>query len=219
MTNRGADDSTGSGFRIGYLGKLSERFNLSLAYQSKISMDPFSDYAGLFAGGGDFDIPSNFVAGIAAKVGDRGWFVLDVQEIYYTDVDAVSAPLLPNLMQGPLGGSAGAGFGWEDMTVVKLGYQWQTSDDWTWRVGASTADSPIGSSEVLFNILAPGVMEEHFTGGFTKAIGSNRAFNMSLTYAPPVSVSGPNPLEIPGLQSIELEMEQWDLEVGFSWGF
>jgi hypothetical protein len=33
-----------------------------------------------------------------------------------------------------------------------------------------------------------------------------------------VSVSGPNPLEAPGLQTIELEMDQWDLELGFSWG-
>ena len=182
-------------------------------------MDPFSKYEGLFAGEGDFDIPSNLTVGIAAQVGESSWLVLDVQEISYTDVDAVSLPLLPNLMQGPLGSRRGAGFGWDDMTVVKLGFQWETSESWTWRLGASTTDQPIASSEVLFNILAPGVMENHFTGGFTKAIGSNRAFNMSLMYAPSVKVSGPNPLEVPGLQTIELEMQQWDLEVGFSWGF
>lgn len=219
LTNRGADDSTGFGFKVGYLGKLTERFNLSLAYQSEIDMDAFGRYAGLFAGRGDFDIPSNVTVGFAAEVAQNAWFVFDVQEIYYTDVEAVSAPLLPNIMQGPLGGNRGAGFGWEDMTVVKLGFQWGDPDAWTWRLGASTTDQPIPESEVLFNILAPGVMEEHFTAGFSKAVGEGSAFNMSLMYAPPVSVLGANPLEVPGLQTIELEMEQWDLEFGFSWGF
>ena len=33
------------------------------------------------------------------------------------------------------------------------------------------------------------------------------------------SVKGPNPLEAPGQQTIELRMDQWDVEVGFSFGF
>ena len=30
-------------------------------------------------------------------------------------------------------------------------------------------------------------------------------------------VTGPNPLEVPGLQAIELKMDQWDFEL--SWSF
>ncbi|MFQ5349959.1 MAG: hypothetical protein ACE5EG_05905, partial [Thermoanaerobaculia bacterium] len=78
---------------------------------------------------------------------------------------------------------------------------------------------PIPPSEVLFNILAPGVMEEHITFGFTRELGASRAFSFALMHAPSVTVGGANPLELPGQQTISLEMEQWDLEFGLSWGF
>ncbi len=38
-------------------------------------------------------------------------------------------------------------------------------------------------------------------------------------YAPEVKVTGPNMLEVPGLQDITLAMSQWDIEVSYSWGF
>ncbi len=220
----GIDDSTGFGAKVGYLGQFTDQFSLGIAYQTVISMDEFSDYAGLFASSGDFDIPSNYVVGIAYQFGDNGAFMLDVQEILYSDVEAVSNPLFPALGRafmgdpgGLLGSPTGPGFGWEDMTVIKAGIQWGSAD-WTWRFGYSTTDQPIGSTEVLFNMLAPGVVEDHITVGFTREMSSNRAFSVSLMHAPSVSVSGPNPLEAPGAQTIEVTMDQWDLEVGFSWG-
>jgi len=30
------------------------------------------------------------------------------------------------------------------------------------------------------------------------------------------SVTGPNPLEAPGQQNIEIKMDQWEIELGFS---
>lgn len=220
LTNKGHDQSTGFGVRLGYLGKFTDRFSFGFAWQSEIGMDEFSDYAGLFADQGGFDIPSNWTAGIAYQFGATAVLALDYQEIMYTDVASVSNPFLPNLMQAPLGAAGAAGFGWEDMSVIKAGVQWGGAP-WTWRVGFSTGDQPIQPSEVLFNILAPGVMEEHITVGFTRELGTGRAFSMSLMHAPSVSVTGVNPLEapIPGQQTITLEMDQFDLEFGFSWGF
>lgn len=220
LTNKGHDQSTGFGVRLGYMGRFTDRFSFGFSWQSEIGMDEFSDYAGLFADQGGFDIPSNWTAGIAYKFGTTAVLALDYQEIMYTDVTSVSNPFLPNLVLAPLGAAGAAGFGWQDMSVIKAGLQWGTAP-WTWRVGFSTGDQPIQPSEVLFNILAPGVMEEHFTIGFTRALGASRAFSMSLMHAPSVSVSGVNPLEapIPGQQTITLEMEQFDLEFGYSWGF
>ena len=220
LSNNGHDQSTGFGVRLGYLGRFTDRFSLGFSWQSEIGMDEFSDYAGLFAEQGGFDIPSNYTVGIAYQFGATAVLALDYQEIMYTDVASVSNPFLPNLVQAPLGAAGGAGFGWQDMSVVKAGLQWGTAP-WTWRVGFSTTDQPIAPTEVLFNILAPGVMEEHITVGFTRELGSGKEFSMSLMHAPSVSVSGVNPLEapIPGQQTIELEMEQLDLEFGFSWGF
>lgn len=219
LSDNGSDQATGFGLKVGYLGQLSERFSFGVSYQSEMSMEEFDDYAGLFAEQGGFDVPATWTAGIALGLTEGVTLVFDVQETMYSDVTSVGAPFLPNLMTARLGDDGGAGFGWQDMTTYKLGLQWESGGDWVWRVGASTTDQPIPSTEVLFNILAPGVMEEHYTVGFTRKVGDHRAFNLALMHAPSVDVEGPNPLEVPGLQGIVLEMDQWELEISYSWGF
>jgi long-chain fatty acid transport protein len=225
LTNNGHDQSIGFGARFGYQGRFPNGFSLGFSWQSEIDMDEFSDYSGLFAGRGDFDIPSNWVVGIAYELGNDAVFMLDYQEILYSDIAAVGNGLFPALGQafmgnpaGLLGAPTGPGFGWQDMSVIKAGFQWGSGQPWTWRAGFSTGDQPITPSEVFFNILAPGVMEEHLTAGFSRKTGGGE-LNFSFMYAPSVSVSGPNPLEVPGTQTIALEMDQMDIEIGYSWGF
>ena len=217
LTNNDHDSSTGVGIRLGYQAEISPGFRFGVAYQPKIDMSEFDDYSGLFAEDGDFDIPSNFTIGVSKDVGDNGVIVADLQQINYEDVAAVSNPFEnlttecdPNTSTGDgcLGGSDGGGFGWEDIAILKLGYQWQTGKN-TWRVGYSKSDQPIPSSEVLFNILAPGVMEEHITFGFTRQLSSDSSINFAAMYAPSTSVDGENPLD--AAQEIELEMDQYEL--------
>jgi long-chain fatty acid transport protein len=140
-----------------------------------------------------------------------------VQEIYYSDVNAINNPLIPNLFVSQLGRNDGAGFGWDDITVLKFGVQWKSSKEWTWRAGYSIGDQPIPSSEVLFNILAPGVIEQHATIGFTRTIGTNQELKCAAMYAFPHSVTGPNPLD--PVQNITLRMRQWEFSVGYAWKF
>ena len=92
------------------------------------------------------------------------------------------------------------------MTIYKLGVQWQQSENWTLRAGLSYGAQPIESSQVLFNILAPGVQEWHLTTGFSYALTDHDDLSFAFMYSPLKSVTGPNPLS-PG-QSIELEMYQ-----------
>ncbi len=118
---------------------------------------------------------------------------------------------------GCFGGSSGAGFGWDDMTIYKVGVEWNTGSDWTWRVGYSHGSQPIADSEVLLNILAPAVIEDHVAFGFTKKRHDSNEFNVSFMYALEGKVSGPNPFD--PTQDIEIRMHQWELEVSYSWRF
>jgi long-chain fatty acid transport protein len=219
LTNNGHENSFGYGARIGYLGEVLPSLFLGVSYQTRIWMDEFNDYKGLFAEQGDFDIPQTWTIGLAYKVTPALVFTADVQKIYYSDVDSVGNPLLPNLQQSPLGSDNGAGFGWDDMTVIKLGAQWQSSEYWTWRAGFSYGEQPIPSSEVLFNIIAPGVPEYHATFGVTKKITENSEIDLAVMRAFEKSVEGPNLLEAKGQQRIELTMDQWEISLGYSWKF
>lgn len=80
-------------------------------------------------------------------------------------------------------------------------------------------NNPIPESEVMFNMLAPAVQERHFTAGMTWQVGDNHAINIAGMYSPASSVSGPNPLETPGQQTIELEMSQWEATIGWTWSY
>ena len=214
LSNRGYDTSYGIGARVGYLARITPQFSFGAAYAPKIHMSAFKKYSGLFAQDGRFDIPSSVSAGVAYRIIEPVTIALDYQRIHYSDVRAVGNPLLPNIATSPLGSDSGAGFGWKDINIGKIGVQWKASDVWTWRAGFAKTDQPIPSTEVLFNILAPGVIEKHFTFG-----GSYNRFNFALMYAPSKTVTGANPLEAPGQQSISLKMHEWEAEFGYSFGF
>lgn len=218
LSNNDNSYSYGGGLRIGYLGEWSRYLSFGASYQTKVWMSEFDEYAGLFAEQGDFDVPANWVAGIAIKPTENVDIALDVQQVLYSGVASVSNPLMPNLMQARLGDDGGAGFGWEDVTTIKGGVQVRTGGDWTWRAGYSYSSQPIPESEVLFNILAPGVEQQHLTLGFSKLIKGTQEISLAVMRAFSTAVKGPNPLEVPGLQTIELKMDQWDFELSWSFG-
>ncbi len=64
---------------------------------------------------------------------------------------------------------------------------------------------------MLFNILAPGVMEQHITFGWTRKRANGGAWIFSFMYAPEKSVTGPSMFD--PTQTIELEMSQLEFEV------
>ena len=131
LSNNDKSYSYGAGVRVGYLGNLSPYFSVGASYQTKIWMSKFDDYAGLFAEQGGFDIPANWVIGIAIKPTENLDIVLDVQQELYGDIPSIANPLLPALgacgmgdSSSCLGADQGSGFGWRDMTTVKAGEEW-----------------------------------------------------------------------------------------------
>jgi len=183
LTNRGPDWSYGYGVRLGWLGKYyDDRLTLGLNYSSKVYMSRFKEYSDLFAQHGRFDIPENYAAGFAFKVTPKIDVTTDVEEIRFHDVASVGDPG-PNaanpsnfFSQCPgtdktaceLGGNQGLGFGWTNQTVYKFGMDYKYSERTTLRWGLNYGKNPIPASQILFNMLAPGVTEYHLTLGFTR---------------------------------------------------
>ena len=228
LSGNGHDTSFGWGFAGGIWGALSDRFSVGLAYTSEMSMDEFSDYSDLYAERGGFDIPASIRGGISFLATDTLRVNFDIEQVGYSDIDSVGNPMMnlatgcftanPSLFpetSGCLGGGNGAGFGWDDVTAYKLGFAWQTDENNTWRFGYSYADQPIQEADVLFNILAPGVMEQHFTLGWSSRRANGGLLTLALMYAPEEEVSGLSMFD--PTQTIKLEMNQFEFEVAYRW--
>jgi long-chain fatty acid transport protein len=173
LSNNGNATSTGYGLRVGYQGEVGAYLRVGASYQTRTKFGDLTKYQGLFAEQGGFDIPAAWNLGVALKATSTLTFALDVQQIDYSQIKSIGNPILPNLETSPLGSDGGAGFGWKNVTVVKLGAQWQASPLWVLRVGYSSANEPIPSSEVLFNILAPAVIKQHVSVGATRLVGKD----------------------------------------------
>lgn len=224
LTDNGHDSAWGFGAKLGIQGEVAPGFSLGASYQTETKMSEFDKYKGLFAEQGDFDVPATATIGLAYKPNKTSAIVFDVQRIWYSKVGSVANPISyltsgcgGGDMTKCLGGANGAGFGWEDMTVYKLGYQMQMDKGTTLRFGFSTGDQPIPKSETIFNILAPGVMENHFTFGLTKNLDKNSVLDFAFMYAPSKSVKGTNPMD--PAQTIELKMKQYEVELNWGWKF
>ncbi len=221
VTDNGYNGSTGAGLRLGWTGQVSSAVSLGLTYQSKTKMSKFDKYKGLFAEQGEFDIPSNYAAGIALKPASGTVVAFDVERIKYSDSKAVSNPLGPvngfGVLANTLGTNNGAGFGWEDMTVYKLGVSHNVSSNLTLRAGWNHGKQPIPSSQTFFNLLAPGVVEDHYTLGATWKVDKGGEMSAMYMHAPEKEVKGSGSIPAAfGGGNADLKMHQNSFGLGYN---
>jgi long-chain fatty acid transport protein len=220
VTGNGTDTSSGFGLRLGYLGQLNDQVTVGASYSPKISMSKFSKYAGLFADGGNFDIPEMFSLGAAFKATSNVTLAVDYERIKYSAVPSVGNSSSSAAL---LGTPNGKGFGWSDIDVWKVGVQWATTPALTMRAGVNVGGNPVKGADVSFNILAPGVITTQYTVGGTYALSKDSEVTVSYLYAPSNSVSGTSMFDgIAGAGaggSETIKMSQQSLGIQFGWKF
>jgi long-chain fatty acid transport protein len=220
VTDKGNSTSTGFGYQLGWLGKITNDLSLGIRYQPKISMSTFGSYSGLFANGGSFDIPETYGAGFAYKITSDLTFAGDYQNIKYGNVPSIANPV-SNMNAGGnglLGGSNGAGFGWQNINVYKLGANWRINPSWAVRVGYNFNDQPIPNSQTFFNVLAPGVITQQASIGATYYLGKEYEISGFYAHGFKQTVSGPIASQQGGGNS-SLSMYQDSVGLGFGWKF
>jgi long-chain fatty acid transport protein len=203
LTNNGNDHSFGYGVRVGYQGKILPTLTLGAAYASKMNFNEFDKYQGLFAEQGGFDIPENYNLGVAWQASPQILVALDYQRINFSKVASVGNPVSnvfgcsPASLANCLGGDAGPGFGWDDANVWKLGAEYKYNNQWTFRAGYNHTDNPISGGdlgEVTLNILAPAVIKDHGTLGFTYTLASGGELTVAYMHAFKNDVSAADPI-------------------------
>jgi len=186
-SNNDHDSSFGYGFGLGWTGKVLPTLTLGATYQSKTYMDEFDDYKGLFAEQGDFDIPENWGVGLAWQATPKLLVAFDYQRINYEGVKSLSNK---ENQGGPHGADNGAGFGWEDINVYKLGLAYQYDKNLVLRAGYIYNDEPYKGDQTFFDKLAPGVITDHVTLGATWTLAGGGELTVAYMHAFENTVKG-----------------------------
>ncbi|GGO86212.1 hypothetical protein GCM10011348_36530 [Marinobacterium nitratireducens] len=215
VSNNGDDSSRGWGLKLGWQGRVTDSLSLGASWSSRIHTDEFDRYSGLFAEQGGFDVPESYGLGFAWKLDPRWTLAGDWERIEYSEVRSVGNPLS---MAAPLGADQGAGFGWDDIDVYKLGVIFQVSPRLTLRAGVSHAEQPIPASQTFLNILAPGVIQDHASLGASWQFRPQQTLTVSYTRALEETRKGKNSIAAAfGGGETDLTMSQ-DI-VGVAWQY
>jgi len=224
VTNNGFDWSYGIGLHFGWQGQLTDQLTVGMAYRTEMYMSDFSDYEGLFADGGEFNIPELFTVGVAYKATPQLTVAFDYQHINYEEIGAISnsndKDLTPCFQPGTkpafcLGGKDGLGFGWESMDVFKLGLKYDYNDKLSLMGGVSYNSDFATGRQALFNVLAPATIRWHWTAGASYMVTPVSKVNFAFSYMPKEELKGTSP-SITQTQSGSIYMEQMDIELSYS---
>ncbi len=207
--------TAGTGVRFGFTGELAEGVRLGLGYQSRIEMDAFENYRGVYAEPGDFDIPSSATVGLIVEAGERSSVYVDVQRVLYSDINAFTTAGLPDRFLSLLGDAGSPDFRWRDLTVDSLGWNFASSDRVDWHVQYSTRQEPAPTSDLLYQVLEPELADSNVTFGLSRKTGRDARVDFNASYAASDYYLGPVSLG----HRPEAEGDRFEFELRLVWEF
>ena len=157
--------------------------------------------------------------------------MVDYKRIWYSVIESINNPSTNLLTAGTnpanlLGGSDGPGFGWDDINIIKVGAEWRATPKLTIRGGYAYNEVPFSSRDLEVNILAPGIVRQHFTAGLKYELSDSWDLELAGFYAPKETIEGgelgiPTPLGPIGNPNhrIEIQGQGGEVTLGFTYRF
>ena len=142
--------------------------------------------------------------------------MLDWRHIFYSGIDSIANPS-NTLGLIRLGAAGGPGFGWKDVDTISIAAAYKATADLTLRAGYSHNTNPVQSRDAMFNIIAPGVVTDHFSAGASYKLSPNSGIELAVGYVPRHSLTGQS-LMAPA-QNVKLSMEQYEASIGYTYRY
>ncbi len=191
-----AETGYGAGVQLALRSELTDHIALKAGFQSRINMDSFANYRGVYSQPADFDIPARAKLGLAFKASDRSWLNVSVERVLYSEIGAFASRNLPSRFLSLLGDSTSPTFAWDDLTVFSVGWNWADNKGTSWFVDFSSRTQPSPSSRILSQAIDADLANNAMTIGFSRRMSMNSRFNVNAAYAPPAYAFGGNVLGV-----------------------
>ncbi|HLF29961.1 MAG TPA: hypothetical protein VI566_02915 [Xanthomonadales bacterium] len=174
----------GTGVSLGLRQEIFSGIAIETEYQSRIDMEDFAAFRGVYASPADLDIPARASVGVDFKTGSRSWLNVAVERVLYSDITAFPSRYLPNRLLSLLGDSTSPSFAWEDLTVYSVGWTWSDGARQEWHIDFSSRSQPSPSSALLSQALKGELAEQALIVGYSRRTGPTSRLNFSAAYAP-----------------------------------
>lgn len=187
----------GLGLRVAWLTQPAQRLTVETALQSRVNMTEFATVRGLHGSLAQLDMPSRAELNLSLQTTPRLALSAGVSRIFYNEVGAFPSRALPARFGALLGDSSSPDFDWDDLTVLRLGWQWQPGDNTRLFMDYRTRSQPRPRDPALAQALASELAQNAFTLGVVQeltALGFGRRSQLRLSgaYAPPEFAFGGN---------------------------
>ena len=185
-----AGSSYGTGMRVDFNSALTKRLSWQVGYQSRVNMDEFNNYRGVYSEPGSFDIPASANLGVGYALTPELKLDLGVERVMYNQIAPFTSNALPTRFLVLLGSSISPAFAWQNLDVYSIGGTWQSPELGTWSLRYSTREQPLPTSALLQAALEPYLSSHDVEFAFTRGFGANSSLHIAATYAPTEFVLG-----------------------------
>jgi long-chain fatty acid transport protein len=197
----------GAGFQVGLFYELNENWNFGFSYKSPIWQERWHFNAAapnLVARriGIQASFPEIFSWGFAYKGLPKTLIDVDLRYIDYANTSLFGTKVIDG------------GLGWRSVFAVALGAQYQATERLTFRAGYLYNTNPIPAPLTLFNIQAPGIIQNTFCLGASYLITDNVNLSVAWMHGFRNAIEGPI-FQIPG-SSVRLDAQNDVLWMGFN---
>lgn len=206
------ESASGNGVRLDFRGLLGESdWRWDVAVQSRIEMDPFKSYRGVYSEAGDFDVPGFARLGVAVPVGQRFSVGAEVQRVFYREVDPFTSSALPARFLSLLGDGSSPEFSWDDLTVMALEARLADAANGEWSLRFASQQQPRPTSALLDRALEDLYSDTNVALAYQLDTGRVGQFRVAASYSPVTYFLGSSPYLRGGFESgSQLEFEaQW----------
>jgi hypothetical protein len=201
------EESRGTGLAFAIGGPVDERFAWSLGMRSRVDMNTYKTYRGVYSEPGDLDIPATAALGLSAVVAPSTQLLLGAEHVFYSDINSFSSYALPNRFLALLGDSSSPSFEWQDLTVYSAALQGGMSQ-WQWTVRYSTSLQPNPTAPLLQQAINGIQSDSNWSLGLGRSMGGLGDVRLTASYAGSEYVLGsPFVRNVDPTQSTHFEFE------------
>jgi len=200
--------STGHGVRLAYSAPINDGLSWNVTLQSRLDMDAFESFRGVYADAGDFDLPARVQTQLQWDVSHAAVLAFGVERVFYSDISAFTSATLPTRFLSLLGDGNSPEFAWRDLTIYSVQGAYADTRGSEWSLRFTTRQQPSPTSALLERAMQREFTDTNVALGFRRELGAIGQLWLAASYAPSRYFLGASPYarrDIGSGSQVELE--------------